>query len=104
MSSQPTQGETRTTGSVVCRTHVDGTERVSTSVLLALDSLPGFDVESSDDTLFEHVDPDALDALFRSPSVGERAEGRVCFPFADYEVCVAASGEIVVRTRSSGVS
>ncbi|VTT88151.1 hypothetical protein DM2_1485 [Halorubrum sp. DM2] len=43
--------------------------------------------------LYDSVDPDALDSLFRS---GDRAVS-VSFAFADCEVSVGGDGEVVVR-------
>lgn len=73
-------------------------EALSTSVLEALDSVPGFDIENSDSVVFNHVDLDALDDLFTAP-IGETPRGRVTFPIDDYEVTVTAAGEVIVRAR-----
>lgn len=98
MSSQSPQSGNEHASIVVRRADFDTTESVSTNVLLALDSLPEFDAKSSDEALFEHVDPDALDALFRSSPDGDRAGGWVYFPVGDYEVSVSARGEVIVRS------
>jgi hypothetical protein len=82
---------------VVRRVEFDPSDSVSTSVLMALDSLPEFDAASSDEVLFEHVDPDALDALFDAPGNTDRARGMVSFPVGDYDVLVRASGEILIQ-------
>lgn len=73
-------------------------EALSTSVLEALDSVPGFDIENSDSVVFDHVDLDALDDLFTA-STGETPRGTVTFPIDDYEVTVTADGEVTVRAR-----
>lgn len=96
MSSQSRRSGTDGAGSVVYEQEFDETEAVTTNVVLALDSLPEFDAESSEAVLFEHVDPDALDALFQSAPGAERTDGAVTFPVGDYEVSVRASGEVVV--------
>jgi hypothetical protein len=45
------------------------------------------------ESLYNRVDPDALDAIFRSTKIaGDRAEGFVEFPFAGYQICVSATG------------
>lgn len=74
-----------------------GETALSTSVLVALDSIPGFDLENSDTVIFDHVDLDALDELFR-PVSGGRRTGRVTFPVDGYEVTATADGEITIRT------
>lgn len=93
-ASQPRDGF----GPVVHRTKHE-TGALSTSVLMALDSLPGFDAEMNADVLFTQVDPDALDALFQSTSTGMRSSGRVSFPIDDYHVTVNGDGDIVIRER-----
>ena len=48
--------------------------------------------------LYESVDPDALDALMQSDSVQTAAESvTISFVFADQEVTVHSTGEVVVR-------
>jgi hypothetical protein len=90
---------TESDGPVVYRSTVDPDEETpfSTGVLMALDSVPGFDVEDSDTVVFDHVDLGALDELFR-PVDGE-SQARVTFPVDGYEVTVTAAGEITIRTR-----
>lgn len=69
---------------------------LSTRVLLTLDSVPGYDVENGDTVVFDHVDLDALDALFR-PVGGTARDGRVSFTVDEYEVTATASGAVTVR-------
>lgn len=71
-------------------------ERLTTSVLMALDEIPGCDVESEEFVAFEHVDPDALDALFDGNSSGT---GQVTFPVDEYEITATAAGDIAIRAR-----
>lgn len=97
MSSQSTESGGDGTGAVVCQRTFEETEAVTTTVLLTLDSMPEFDAEASEDVLFEHVDPDALDALFQSAPGTDRPQGSVNFPVGDYEVSVSATGDVVVR-------
>jgi hypothetical protein len=101
MSSQSPRSGNDGAGPVVCRANFDDTESVATNILLALDSLPEFDAATSEDRLFQHVDPDALDALFRSAPGADRTQGWVNFPVGDYDVSVCAQGDIVVRDRSA---
>lgn len=47
--------------------------------------------------LYDVVDPDALDRLFRTGSDGDPlTTGRARFPYGGYEVTVRASGEIEI--------
>lgn len=48
--------------------------------------------------LFDVVDPDALVAIFASPPGGpRRAEGKVTFTYADYQVTVSADGSVAAE-------
>jgi hypothetical protein len=72
----------------------DDTE-LSTSVLLALEEAPDFDLENSDNVVFDDIDLDALDDLFR-PVDGNQRRGHVTFPAGQYEVTVTAAGQILI--------
>jgi hypothetical protein len=90
-------GRVESSGTVVYRSNSQENQKLSTSVLEALDSVPGYDVESSDTVVFDHVDLDALDELFTTTN-GTSPQGKVTFPVSEYHVTVAADGEVVVRT------
>lgn len=48
--------------------------------------------------LYDRIDPDALDAIFRAGGAGPPADGtRVSFPLADRVVVVHGDGGVVVR-------
>lgn len=85
---------------IVHRSYHDptGETDLSTSVLLALDSLPGYDLHGGDESLFDRLDPDALDALFEPAAASRRAEGQVTFTIDSYEVTACANGEITIRS------
>ena len=52
--------------------------------------------------LYDCIDPDALDALFRSRVDGTSwSDGRVEFTFGTYDVHVHAEGRITIRSRQS---
>ncbi|AZQ14167.1 HalOD1 output domain-containing protein [Halorubrum sp. PV6] len=51
-----------------------------------------------EEPLFEAVDPDALDQVFRTqPNGPRRAEGRVRFSYHGYEVVAYADGRVSVQ-------
>lgn len=87
----------KTGGTVVYRSTED-LERteLSTAVLTALGSVPGYDLEDGDTVVFDHIDLDALDELFGHASTGD-SRGRVTFPIDGYRVTATAGGEITVR-------
>lgn len=86
-------------GTVVYQTTVDLDEtELSTAVLMALDSVPGYDIENSDTVVFDSVDLDALDELFTATG-SDRHDGQVTFPAGEYQVTATAAGEVTVCTR-----
>lgn len=74
------------------------TTRLSQGVLVALDSLPKYEMEDTDQVVFDYVDLDALDSLFRSTG-GNARSGHVSFRIEEYEVTVTSSGEITIETN-----
>lgn len=80
-----------------------GAAKLSTSILEALDSIPGYDIENSDTVVFDHVDLDALDELF-TQSGGTSRQGTVTFPVSGYQVTVTAAGEVTIRTQAASGS
>ena len=55
--------------------------------------------------LYDCVDPDALDALFRPlPEDRPRSHGRLSFSFDEYEVAVHGHGEIIVDVSDINTS
>lgn len=71
-------------------------QSVSTTVALALEEICDGGVESG--VLYDAVDPDALDSLFRPRTAGRSFEhGRVSFPIANHRVIVHANGTIEIE-------
>lgn len=66
-------------------------EAPSEGVVESIADLEGRDPTALDQRLFNVVDPDALDILFRA-----RPGGLVTFPFLGYRVCVHGDGRIVI--------
>lgn len=84
---------------IVYHTEPDSREtEISTSILMALDSIPGYDIEDSETVVFDHIDLDALDELF-SPLDGRPRSGQITFDIDKYEVTATASGAITIRTK-----
>ncbi|MHB9285932.1 HalOD1 output domain-containing protein [Halobacteriales archaeon Cl-PHB] len=55
------------------------------------------DVVETLDPLYETVDLEALDRLFRPGVDGETTEGTVTFVHAGYDITVSAAGDVTVR-------
>ena len=78
----------------------DDRTELSTQILMALDSIPGYDIENSDTVVFEQIDLDALDELF-APVSGTERNGRVVFSVDRFEITVTAAGEITISEAST---
>lgn len=84
------------------RTHyghhdVDGSARLSTTVVHELAHVMDVDVTDTGFTLSESVDPDALDRLFKPrPDGTPRPPGHIAFQVRGYRVTVYSSGDIVI--------
>lgn len=83
--------------SLVFRLTPDGQgEDLSTHMLMALGSVPDYDVENGETVAFDYVDLEALDRLFDNVIEKPRL-GRVTFPFDQYQITVTADGEVTIR-------
>lgn len=81
---------------------VDGPAEFSTTIVHALSDLAGVDVTDTRSRLYDSVDPDALDRLFRPRLDGTpRADGHVVFTVWNYRVTAYSDGRIVVETPAS---
>jgi len=75
----------------------NGPAKLSTTVIHALSEVANVDTTNTESTLFQHVDPDALDDLF-SPVDKDtpRTSGRMTLTIWGYEVTVYSSGQIAI--------
>lgn len=67
--------------------------QMSHAVLTAVADAEGVDPIDLDRPLYEAIDPDALDSLFR-PDGTPRTDGRVRFSYYGYEITVHADGRL----------
>lgn len=75
----------------------DSAARLSTTVAHALADVMGTDVTSTEFSLYDCVDPDALDQLFTPLADGRRrSSGHVAFNVLGYRVTVYSDGHIVL--------
>ncbi|MFP8890096.1 HalOD1 output domain-containing protein [Natrialbaceae archaeon A-CW2] len=75
----------------------DGAATVTTTVVHALSSIANVDVSQGEFSLYDSVDPDALERLFTTKADGEpRLDGHVCFRALDHEVYVFANGDVFI--------
>lgn len=76
----------------------NGPATLSTTVVHALADCLGIDVTDSRISLYDTVDPDALDTLFRPRHDGSpRAGGTLSFVVEGHHVTVHGDGEIVIE-------
>lgn len=78
---------------------MDGEQSISYSVLEAVAAHDGVAVEELRTPLHSAVDPEALDALFRSTD-GERGAVSVSFTYDGYRIRVDGPDDITVRERA----
>lgn len=75
----------------------DGTATLTATIVHGLAAITDTDVSQGEFSLYDSVDPDALERIFRSKADGApRTGGHVAFTALDYQVYVYASGEIHV--------
>ena len=80
----------------------DGSASLTTTVVHALADCMNVDVTDGSLSLYDSVDPDALDALFRPRYDGNsRSGGTVAFSVADHRVTVRSDGEILIEPPES---
>ncbi|WP_117363774.1 HalOD1 output domain-containing protein [Natrarchaeobaculum sulfurireducens] len=75
----------------------DSTATITTTVVHALAAIADTDVSQGEFSLYDSVDPDALERLFSPKADGtERTGGHVAFTALDHEIYVYANGDVIV--------
>jgi hypothetical protein len=74
-----------------------GSAKLSTTIVIAVSEVAEADETDTESTLFQHVDPDALDDLF-CPAGSEtpRTSGHVNLHVWGHDVTVYSNGQIVI--------
>ncbi len=102
-SSSDTPISTDSRGNAVYHaTHdTDSAATLSTTVIHALADCMGVDVTDGNLSLYDSIDPDALDTLFRPRYDGTpRSAGMLTFFVHDYRVTVHSDGNILIEPPS----
>jgi hypothetical protein len=74
-----------------------GSAELTTTLAHAIADVTGIDVTDTEFTLTDHVDPEALDQLFRpKPDGTHRMNGHVSFSIWGYQVTVHSTGQITI--------
>ena len=75
----------------------EGTATITTTIVHALASIADTDVSQGEFSLYDSVDPDALERIFATKSDGtERTGGHVAFTALEHEVYVYANGDVII--------
>ncbi|NUB92490.1 hypothetical protein HTZ84_04590 [Haloterrigena sp. SYSU A558-1] len=75
----------------------DGTATITTTIVHALASIADTDVSQGEFSLYDSVDPDALDRIFSKKADGtERTGGHIAFTALEHEVYVYANGDVII--------
>ncbi|WP_049927291.1 HalOD1 output domain-containing protein [Halopiger goleimassiliensis] len=75
----------------------EGTATITTTVVHALASIADTDVSQGEFSLYDSVDPDALERLFSTKADGsKRTGGHVAFTALEHEVYVYANGDVII--------
>ncbi|ELZ23653.1 hypothetical protein C475_15318 [Halosimplex carlsbadense 2-9-1] len=80
---------------------IDDDQSASEAVLDAVAERVGVDVLDLSTPLYDAVDPEALDAFYRT-SGDERAATRVSFEYCGYEVTVSGDGTVALDAVAGG--
>lgn len=75
----------------------DGSAELTTTLAHAISDVTGVDVTDTAFTLSDHVDPEALDRLFKPSSEGtSQIDGQFSFIVWEYRVTVYSDGQITI--------
>ena len=75
----------------------DGSATLSTTIVHAIATVADVDVSQGEFSLYDSIDPDALERLFSPKNDGEkRTGGHVAFTALDHEVYVYANGDVFI--------
>jgi len=75
----------------------DGPAELTTTLAHALSDVSGVDVTDTGFTLYDYIDPDALDQLFTpTDDSGQRINGALTFTVWRHQVTVHSDGRIVI--------
>ena len=80
----------------------DGPATITTTIVHALTSITDTDISQGEFSLYDSIDPDALDRLFRPKADGtDRTGGHVAFTALEHEIYVYANGDVIVYPPST---
>ncbi|WP_262177248.1 HalOD1 output domain-containing protein [Haloarcula laminariae] len=75
----------------------DGSAELTTTLAHALSDISGVDVTDAGFTLYDYIDPDALDRLFKPGAGGaQRVNGTLTLTVWDHQVTIHSDGQIAI--------
>jgi hypothetical protein len=75
----------------------DGPAKLSSTLIHAIAEVANADMTDTESTLFQHVDPDALNELFAPPGRDASAtNGHLRLDIWGYDVTIYANGQIII--------
>ncbi|WP_255194342.1 HalOD1 output domain-containing protein [Natronobeatus ordinarius] len=75
----------------------DGSATITTTIVHALATVADIDVSQGEFSLYDSVDPDALERIFSPKTDGtRRTGGHVAFTALDHEIYVHANGDVFI--------
>lgn len=93
----PQQSRTRQTQTYFVQHDFDGPAKLTTTLAHAISDISDVDVTDTGFTLNDHVDPDALDRLFKPKDDGTpRMDGHLTFTIWGFQATVYSDGQIAI--------
>ncbi|MBX0288406.1 HalOD1 output domain-containing protein [Haloarcula salinisoli] len=93
----PQQHTVQNSGTYYIKHDFDGPAELTTTLAHALSDISGVDVTDTGFTLYDYIDPDALDALFKPAADAERRfNGNLTFTVWNHTVTVYSDGQIAI--------
>jgi len=87
----------RDAGTYFVKHDFDGPAELTTTLAHALSDVSGVDVTDTGFTLYDYIDPDALDQLFKpSDGANRRINGMFTFTVWSHKVTVYSDGQIAI--------
>ena len=93
----PQQSHVRDSGTYFVKHDFDGPAELTTTLAHALSDISGVDVTDTGFTLYDYIDPDALDMLFKpKEDTHRRVNGMLTFTVWGHQVTVYSDGQIAI--------
>jgi len=93
----PQQYQAQETGTYYVKHDFDGPAELTTTLAHALSNVSGVDVTDTGFTLYDYIDPDALDRLFKPrDDAVQGVNGMLTFNVWGHQVTVYSDGQIAI--------